>query len=137
MGDSSSLISMLLHELFADADLLNEFPAYKPDPRLPNITLNMVGSQVGRFKHIAEGRLGAHQLKEMEITILFSRAGQSSTGRGILVHLSCAKSFPDRLLSIRQGKGLPCNAVCVIEGLNPEEYGRSSTISKSDNLNIT
>ncbi|KAJ6898940.1 hypothetical protein NC652_025449 [Populus alba x Populus x berolinensis] len=53
---------MLLHELFADADLLNEFPgssilmtvgrkvvAFMPDSRLPNITLEMVGSQVGRF----------------------------------------------------------------------------------------
>ena len=54
--DVSSLISMLLHELFADADLLNEFPghsilvtvrrkvvAYKPDSRLPNITLKVSG----------------------------------------------------------------------------------------------
>uniref|UniRef100_A0A6N2MEL7 Uncharacterized protein n=1 Tax=Salix viminalis TaxID=40686 RepID=A0A6N2MEL7_SALVM len=45
---------MLLHELFADADLLNEFPghsilvtvrrkvvAFKPDSRLPNITLKL------------------------------------------------------------------------------------------------
>ncbi|KAJ6719008.1 hypothetical protein OIU79_006803 [Salix purpurea] len=49
---------MLLHELFADADLLNEFlghsilvtvrrkvVAFKPDSRLPNITLKLVGSQ--------------------------------------------------------------------------------------------
>lgn len=61
---ASSLISMLLHELFADADLLNEFPgssilmtvrrkvvAFMPDSRLPNIALEMVGSQVGRFIH--------------------------------------------------------------------------------------
>lgn len=54
--DASSLISMLLHELFADADLLNEFPgssilvtvrrkvvAFMPDSRLPNITLEVSG----------------------------------------------------------------------------------------------